>query len=84
MKYVKQVLIFAVLLMIPTAALAQTKVESAPYVAWHLVERAVERARAEEAAGTAALVEMLHDAVAVHVAAVEHQKHGENGGPQRQ
>ncbi len=50
----------------------------------HLFERAVERARAEEAAGTAALVEMLHDAVAVHVAAVEHQKHGENGGPQRQ
>ena len=34
MKYAKHVLIFAVLLMIPTAALAQTKVEIAPYVAW--------------------------------------------------
>ncbi len=34
MKYAKRVLIFAVMLMIPTAALAQTKVEIAPYVAW--------------------------------------------------
>jgi len=34
MKYGKHVLIFAVMLMIPTAALAQTKVEIAPYVAW--------------------------------------------------
>ncbi len=34
MKYAKHALIFAVTLMIPTAALAQTKVEIAPYAAW--------------------------------------------------
>ncbi len=34
MKYAKHALIIAVMLMIPTAALAQTKVEIAPYVSW--------------------------------------------------